>query len=160
MRKYLLCFLTIVFWSTANAEAVRLSNPIVQDDNTETFGMKLNEDLPSVSLLQLLSSPKQFVENKFKLSTEITKVCQKKGCFFIARENENVIRITLRDYSFFIPTDSSGKTITLTGNLVQKQISQKQADHFNSDLQDRNNPIQVGRVYEIVADSVRIPKTS
>jgi hypothetical protein len=67
--------------------------------------------------------------------------------------------VSFKDYSFFVPTDSSGKTVILAGQLIQKEMTQKQAEHFNADLQSNSDSIKPGVVYEIVANSVQIPLT-
>jgi hypothetical protein len=112
-----------------------------------------------VSLSTLAKESKEYVGKSFQLETKISKVCQKKGCFFIAQQNEHIIRVSFKDYSFFVPTDSSGKTVILAGQLIQKKMTQKQAKHFNSDLQSNSDSIKPGVVYEIVANSVQIPLT-
>jgi len=43
--------------------------------------------------------------------------------------------------------------------LVQKDISPEQADHFKADLKSETDMLKLGVVYEIVADSVRIPRS-
>jgi hypothetical protein len=75
----------------------------------------------------------------------------------IATAGDKAVRISFRDYSFFVPTDTGGKTVTLTGTLVERVLSEKQAAHFREDA--GSDTIQAGKVYEIVADSVSIPKS-
>jgi hypothetical protein len=95
----------------------------------------------------------------FQLEARIAKVCQKKGCFFIAQQGQHILRVSFRDYSFFIPTDSSGKTVTLAGELVEKKLSLEQVAHFKADLESASDVLKPGLVYEIVADSVKIPRS-
>ena len=158
MRKLLFSLISFLMLSTAFAETIRLSEPVAQDENSETFGTVLDTSLPTVSLAHLLSSPEKYQGKNFQLETRISKVCKKKGCFFIAQQEEHVVRVSFKDYGFFVPTDSSGKTVTLAGELVQKEVSADQADHFNKDLKDGSNSLKSGTVYEIVASSVRIPR--
>ena len=145
------------FTVSAFATEIRLSDPVIQTASSETFGAVHNEKLPSVTLSQLLMDPDNYKGQSFQLETEIAKVCQKKGCFFIAREKQHVIRVAFKDYGFFIPTGSGGKQTLLTGMLVGKEISEKQAAHFNKDLNTKAS-IKAGLTYEIVADSVTLPK--
>jgi hypothetical protein len=144
-------------FSVIAAEPIRLSEPVVADASSETFGQVLNEQVPKVELHSLFEQPEQWADKTVRIQTAITKVCQKKGCFFIAQSGAEVIRIAFKDYGFFIPTDSSGKTVWLTGQLVKKVRDQAQAEHFNQDLADASAKLAVGEVYEIIADSVKIP---
>jgi len=43
--------------------------------------------------------------------------------------------------------------------LVQKEVSKEQAAHFKADLKSETNMVKPGVVYEIVADSVKIPRS-
>lgn len=155
IKYYLLA--CILFSLHTNADNIRLSEPVVVDAQSETFGQRLDISLPKVSISELATQPQSHLQKPFQVQARIAKVCQKKGCFFIAQQNEHVIRVSFKDYEFFIPTDSSNKTVTLNGELVKKQLSEKQAAHFNSDL--KSNSVKSGVVYEIVANSVRIPLT-
>ncbi len=142
----------------AIGETLRLSDPVATDAHTETFGEVLPASLPDVTLSDLAKSPDDFRNSMFQITTRIAKVCQKKGCFFIAQEDDTVMRVAFKDYGFFIPTDASGKTVTLAGELVQVERTKLQADHFNSDLAGNGAGLQAGKAYEIIASSVRIPK--
>lgn len=141
------------------AETIRLSEPVEQDANSETFGTKLDMSLPKLSMASLITDSPSHLHKPFQVEARIAKVCQKKGCFFIAQQEQHILRVSFRDYGFFIPTDSSGKTVTLGGELVQKDISPEQAAHFKADLKSDTEWVKTGVVYEIVADSVRIPRS-
>lgn len=162
MRRFLFTFTFIYVFMLSNAFAatVRLSEPVAQDDTSETFGTVLDTSLPALNLARLLGSPEKYKGKPFQLETRISQVCQKKGCFFIAQQEQHIVRVSFQDYSFFIPTDSSGKTVILAGELIQKELSVKQAEHFNKDLKDDSNLLNSGTVYEIVANSVKIPRKS
>lgn len=151
---YLIC---LILSLPSQAEVIRLSKPVATDAISETFGSPANQNLPKVTLENLLTNGDKHLGTPFTLTTRIAKVCQRKGCFFIAQQGKHSIRISFRDYGFFIPTDSSGKTVTLTGELVKKELNESQAQHFSEDLNARSDTIKSGLVYEIVADSVRIP---
>lgn len=54
--------------------------------------------------------------------------------------------------------------MTIEGRLIQRELSEKQAAHFQSDLkadpQVASQTVKPGVVYEIVASGVKIPKAS
>lgn len=138
---------------------LRLSEPVAQDTQSETFGVQLDETLQKVTLNDLIAQSAAYVGKAFQVDTKVAKVCQKKGCFFIAQQGDDVMRVAFRDYGFFVPTDSAGKTVTLSGELIKKDMTVAQVEHFNKDIQGRSDAIKEGVVYEILADSVRVPKT-
>ncbi|WP_339723694.1 DUF4920 domain-containing protein [uncultured Paraglaciecola sp.] len=159
MKRTLGIVIGLIFTLSISAKVVRLSEPVSQDSETETFGVMLDTSLPQLSMADLATDSPAHLTKTFQVEARIAKVCQKKGCFFIAQQDEHVLRVSFRDYGFFIPTDSSGKTVILAGELIQKDLSPEQAAHFKADLKSDTEILKPGVVYEIVADSVRIPRT-
>jgi len=157
MQFLLLCAVLIGFSNFAQSETLRLSQPVASDANSETFGAIFANSLPLVYLSVLDKAPQIHLDNEFTLRAPIAKVCQKKGCFFIIQAENRVFRVSFKDYGFFIPTDSAGKQVVLNGRLVQKDLSPKQASHFQKDLESDTNSIRAGVVFEIVASSIQIP---
>ena len=146
-----------LFTQAAAAEVTRLSDPVEITEDAEVFGAPLDADATSASLEALLDNPDDYLGTPVRVEARVSQVCQKKGCFMIASAGDRAVRISFRDYSFFVPTDTSGKTVTLTGTLVEPVLSEKQAAHFREDA--GTDTIQAGKVYEIVADSVSIPRS-
>ena len=141
--------------SLAQAETIRLSEPVQTDAESETFGAPI-EGLPEiVALSDLLQSPDQYLETTIAVKAKVAKVCQKKGCFFIAQQDSDVIRVAFKDYGFFVPTDIGGREFTLVGELARHKISPKQAQHLSKDLGEKGS-VTSGVRYEIVATSVRV----
>jgi hypothetical protein len=141
----------------AVAEVTRLSEPVEVTDEAEIFGAPLNADAKPTTLAALLDNPVNYVDTAVRIESRISQVCQKKGCFMIASTGKHAVRISFKDYAFFVPTDTSGKTVTVTGTLIERTLTEEQAAHFRKDA--GSDTIQAGPVYEIVADSVSIPKT-
>ena len=51
-----------------------------------------------------------------KLTANIAEVCSKKGCWMkLDMENGKTMRVTFKDYGFFVPKDAAGKTAILQG---------------------------------------------
>jgi hypothetical protein len=148
------CF---AFTQNVSAEVTRLSEPVSVTDDAEVFGAPLNAEAAPTTLSALMEEPQDFVDTEIRVETRISQVCQKKGCFMIATSGKHAIRVSFKDYGFFVPTDTGGKTVTLTGTLIERTLSEEQAAHFRQDA--GSDTIQAGRVYEIVADSVSIPKS-
>lgn len=143
--------------SLASTETLRLSEPVASDSKSETFGSIIDTSLPLMSLQEAFNNSEQYLGKKININTRIAKVCQKKGCFFIAQEDKLALRVSFKDYSFFVPTDSSNKNVTLMGKVVKIERSQADAKHFNQDLRSNTQEIPSGVVYEIIAEGVKIP---
>ncbi len=141
----------------ADAPTVRLSEPVESTPDSETFGAPLDASGPVLSLAELMADSDRYLNENVLVQTKIAKVCQKKGCFFIASDGATTVRVSFKDYGFFVPTDSGGKSVTLAGVLVRKDLSPGKAEHLAEDLKAPGT-IKAGPAYELVATSVRIPR--
>jgi hypothetical protein len=138
---------------------VRLSEPVTVTEDYEEFGAAVQSPESAVTLSELVSHADDYVGRSVTVTTQVAKVCRKKGCFFIAREGDTMARITFKDYGFFIPTDTGGKEVTLNGTLERRQITERQARHYREDLgEDPSGGAKAGTEYHIVATAVRIPR--
>ena len=136
---------------------IRLSEPIATTDTSETFGAELTGDQDSMTLGTLMQDPDTWANETVRVQTRVAKVCQKKGCFFIAQDGATTVRVSFRDYGFFVPTDIGGKTVLLEGSLVRVERSEEQAEHLASDL-GGNTRVAPGLAWEIIADAVQVPR--
>jgi hypothetical protein len=139
--------------------ATRLSEPVAVTDDYEFFGSTLPESESAISLGELIENSEDYLDREVMVATRIAKVCQKKGCFFVAQEGASMARITFRDYGFFIPTDSGGKHVTLLGTFSRKSVSKEQAEHFASDLGETAAASQAQFEYSIVASAIKLPRS-
>ena len=143
----------------AGDAVLRLSEPVAITDDAEIFGSLLDESLPVASLEELARHEDPDSAGAFLLTTRVSQVCKKKGCFFIAQQGTTTMRVSFVDYSFFVPTDISGKNVTLSGRLVRRELTEEQAEHFAKDLGDgKPVPVEAGTVNEIVATAVSVPR--
>ncbi|MBO6586343.1 MAG: DUF4920 domain-containing protein [Gracilimonas sp.] len=142
------------------AEVIRLSEPVQETETYEVFGSEVEQWKEVTSLVSLIESEKELSGEQVTIETEVAKVCQKKGCFFVANQDGYSARITFKDYGFFIPTDSQGKTVTLVGTFTVKELSEDQAKHYAEDAGEDAEAIKgPQKEYSIVATSVMIPKS-
>lgn len=110
-----------------------------QPENTEKeiqllyFGDSISEDgaIDVASLTQAMGNEDSF---EVKLTGTITDVCQKKGCWFEYKIGEQrTMRVTFKDYAFFIPKDASGKTAIVKGVATRDTISVEDLKHYAHD---------------------------
>ena len=141
-----------------DGSVIRLSEPVQVTDTHEIFGAELPAETETISLSQLIRQSETIFGQDVMVETEIAQVCQKKGCFFIARDGDAVARVRFKDYGFFIPTDASGKTVVLAGTLSKVELTPEQAAHFAEDLGQPAPPADEPVFeYQITATSVQIP---
>lgn len=64
----------------------------------------------------LLASVENEEELNAKVSGTIVEVCQSKGCWMTLQlDNGETMRVTFKDYGFFVPKDAAGKTVIMDG---------------------------------------------
>jgi hypothetical protein len=157
--------LLVVFALSAAAPAVaenviRLSEPVAVGEGYEVFGAPVGETGEPLPLGEIIAASDQYAGEKVYTTAKVAKVCQKKGCFFVAHDGAATARITFVDYSFFVPTDSGGKDVTIVGTFNRKTLSEARAQHFAQDAGEDPAQVQGPREeYSIVATSVIIPTT-
>lgn len=143
----------------AGASVIRLSEPVNVTEAYEEFGAELPAFEQVHTLSEAVGALPGLDGELVVIETEIQQVCQKKGCFFMARDGETVARVRFKDYGFFIPTDSAGKTVTLAGTVSRIELSPEQAAHFADDLGEAApDPTMAQFEYQIMATAVRIPR--
>lgn len=155
-------FLLMISFSVLaqEAEVVRLSEPVQVTETHEIFGAQVGEWNQARSLAAIIESEEDVSGKEVTLETQVAKVCQKKGCFFVANQDGYSARITFKDYGFFIPTDSQGKTVKLVGTFNVKELSEEQAKHYAEDAGEDPEAIKgPQKEYSIVATSIMVPKS-
>ena len=146
---------SFVFVGAHAGEVVRLSEPVATTDTTETFGSVLDEAVPLVALVDVGAGN---VGQTVRVEARVSQVCRKKGCFFVAADGDVTVRVSFKDYGFFVPTDVSGKRVMFVGEVIEKELTPEQAEHFTQDMGEASAAVAPGKTYEIVATAVRVPK--
>lgn len=169
MKLYL--FSIIILFSltgTANAQEkdtekesayVQLSEPVEQTAEYRVFGSSFDSSMPTTSLGELIEKSGEFDNTTVTTEGVIKQVCQKKGCFFMLESDKGQARITFKDYSFFIPTNTAGARVKLNGTFNMKTLTEEKARHYAEDA--GKNPETVSgpqKEYSLVATSVVIYK--
>ena len=143
----------------AETDVKRLSEPVEVTATHEIFGSTLPEGGTPLSLGELMGNNDKYLDQEVLVETRIAKVCQKKGCFFVANEGASTARVTFKDYGFFIPTDSGGKDVVLLGTFSRKSVSKEEAEHYSADLGEKAAAAPEKYEYSIVASAISIPKS-
>lgn len=163
MKTLLIAVCTLIFSTgvfAQDAEVIRLSEPVQQTETYEVFGAEVESWDTAIELGQLIKTPENFTNKMITIETEVAEVCEKKGCFFVANAGSESARITFKDYEFFIPTDSKGKTVKLIGTFNVKELTEGEAKHYAEDAgQDPDTITGPQKEFSIVATSVLVPKS-
>ncbi len=106
------------------------------------FGDKITED-GAVALTELSTLMGDKKELNVKLTGEIEAVCQKKGCWMeIKNPNGEALRVTFKDYGFFMPKDASGRTAIMEGVAKIEETSIADLKEYAKDAGEGKDAIE------------------
>ncbi len=161
MRPYTILFVLLCFpilLRAQDAEVIRLSEPVLSTAAYEEFGSELGEFEHSFNLVEATDRIADFEGKEFVLTSEVSKVCQVKGCWMILSEADRSARVRFKDYEFFVPTDITGRRVEARGFLSEVELSEEEAKHFAEDAEAGSSDTVTGpqREYNFTATSVRV----
>ncbi|GGF30439.1 hypothetical protein GCM10011339_18290 [Echinicola rosea] len=97
------------------------------------YGAKISDDgmFSLTNMLQVLASKEMF---EGKISGEIKEVCAKKGCWLtMDLPNGDSMRVTFKDYGFFVPKNAQGYPVILEGKAVKVVTDVETLRHYAED---------------------------
>ncbi|WP_316798871.1 DUF4920 domain-containing protein [Pedobacter frigidisoli] len=80
-----------------------------------------------------------------KIEGKVVDVCKKKGCWMaLEMPNGDPMRVTFKDYAFFMPMDIVGKKVVLDGIAKKQTISVETLRHYAEDA--KKTPEEVAKI--------------
>lgn len=80
-----------------------------------------------------------------KIEGKVVDVCKKKGCWMtLEMPNGEPMRVTFKDYAFFMPMDVVGKKVVLDGIAKKQTISVETLRHYAEDA--KKTPEEVAKI--------------
>jgi hypothetical protein len=115
----------------------------------------------AVALAEIMKDPKPFTGKAVMVEGIIDRVCSKKGCWMelTPKSGEAGLRVTFKDYGFFVPTDSKGMKVKAEGEVAFKVLSKADADHLSGEgARLSRNPDGTANEISFVATGVELRK--
>ncbi|RNC86762.1 MAG: DUF4920 domain-containing protein [Winogradskyella sp.] len=153
-RIFSLLLITLMVVSCKNEPKTNYESEVEQtkDDVTEiayaSFGKEIIDDdaLSTDRMLAHYSTMKVGDTLNAKMKGKITDVCSKKGCWMkLDMGNDKTVRVTFKDYGFFVPTDASGEVV-INGKAFVKEISVDELKHYAEDAGE--SPEDIAKITE------------
>jgi hypothetical protein len=90
---------------------------------------------PTTDLLKILASPTDYEGKTVTVEAKIRKACEKKGCWMelAGADKGPGVRVTFKDYGFFVPLDSAGSTAKVEGLVKVAELSEARAKHYEAE---------------------------
>ena len=113
-----------------------------------------------MSLSKALTTFEKIKGRNITLEGTVEKVCAKKGCWMTLKNNKETIRVTFKDYGFFVPVKFQNKSIIAQGKLYQKVEEAELRQHYLEDEGASKEQIKKANksvlTYHFVADGVML----
>jgi hypothetical protein len=92
---------------------------------------------PAVKLADLLAKPQAHDGKTVLLEGQVRKACERKGCWMELATAKDAkgpgVRVTFKDYGFFVPLDSAGSMARVEGVVKVAELSDERAKHYESE---------------------------
>jgi hypothetical protein len=100
---------------------------------SQNFGAKI-DDQGAISMPELEKGMMTHEEMNTKVEGKVLNVCQAKGCWMTLEKSDgSKMRVTFKDYAFFVPKDISGKTVVVQGKAYINTTSVEELKHYAED---------------------------
>lgn len=91
------------------------------------------------------------------MEAKVDKVCLKKGCWMALKSKTTDVRVTFKDYGFFVPVSLVGKTVWVEGQMAEKKLTLAQTKHYVEDEGGDPSKVTEARTdYQFVATGVLV----
>jgi len=137
--KYLILSVAVTFLAACGSHNHEHANETTEAsaDTTATnagwFGeeFEITEAIAASEVAGLMNDSSN---NEFVVEGTIEECCQKKGCWMkVDMGNGESMRVSFKDYGFFVPLDAAGSTMTMKGVAMYDTISVDFLKHLAED---------------------------
>ena len=108
---------------------------IAADNEVIIRGEAIAKEAKVTPLEQVLTEPERYSKDAVVTEGIVQTVCERKGCWMQLTSDASKpgVRVTFKDYAFFVPTDSKGLSARIAGVVRLKTLSKEQADHLEEE---------------------------
>jgi len=142
MNRYLYLIFLLSFFSTialASDATMPPKNPKSQTISPPSPNINGEYGDVKFNASEAKSIAETIAEGDTIIKTTVAEVCPKKGCWMNVNgaKAKEVVRVTFKDYGFFVPTELNGKEVALKGRFVKHTESVEEQKHL---LKDAKRP--------------------
>nr|MBI1229235.1 DUF4920 domain-containing protein [Cytophagales bacterium] len=133
MKSVSLFFLLVTAFFGCKPHVSEMSALKNEEQTIGYYGEKITSD-EAVSPGEMLSELDISGAFEGKVRGEIKEVCTKKGCWMtISLPDGKLMRVTFKDYGFFIPTDAHGNQVVMMGKASKSVTDVAELRHYAED---------------------------
>ena len=135
MKKYLMIIGVLSLVACGGNENKEVEQEVTEEIKVEItkHGEEITEDL-ALTPAEFISELNGKDSINTKVAANITDVCAKKGCWMTLDMGDgNSMRVTFKDYGFFVPKDAAGKLAYVQGVAKIDTTDVATLKHYASD---------------------------
>lgn len=146
---------------TASTPAALDAEPAKTPQTEGAYGAPVAAEGDTLAVAKALDRAAELNGKTVRLSGFVTAACQAKGCWMaLAAGDGREMRVTFRDYGFFVPKDLPGATVIAEGTLEVREVSVEEQRHLAADAGRPKAEIEAIDTPKtetaLVADGVRV----
>lgn len=117
------------------ATCLLLSPLLFAGENSVVLRGQPVSERPALTVSEVVSNPEKYAKDSIVLEGVIGAACERKGCWMqLTGQKEGPgLRVTFKDYGFFIPLDARGMKARAEGFVSVKTLTKEDADHLESE---------------------------
>jgi hypothetical protein len=115
-----------------------------------------------VELTSALADAERYAGRTIRLEGEVLDVCSKRGCWMMLRDGDATVRVTFKDYGFFVPRDAKGAKAVIVAQVSRETMPEEVARHFAAESEGGNPDAIKGpqSVVAVVASGVELRRAA
>jgi len=131
--------------TAAGAASQPSTSAAVSTTAGQAFGAPLSSTTGVLTTAELLTAADKYQGQTVVVTGQVVEVCQTKGCWMTFMDGDKEMRIRFKDYAFFVPMNSGGKTARIEGVFEKKEVPVDEARHY---LMDAGKPEEAAKITE------------
>lgn len=115
--------------------ALLLATSAFAGDDVIQRGAAISKDAKAIPLADVLAKPDAYSKDAVLVEGVIEASCTRQGCWMqlAPAKGEQSVRVTFKDYGFFIPLEAKGMKARAEGVTVVKELSKAEVEHLESE---------------------------
>ncbi len=136
MKRILVVASTMLLFACGNTEHSPEEETTITEEVTvevTKHGEEITED-GAITPVEFLAQFEGKDSLEIKIAANVNEVCAKKGCWMTLNlGNDKSMRVTFKDYEFFVPKDAHGKLATIQGVARMDTTDVATLQHYAED---------------------------
>lgn len=88
------------------------------------------ETTGAVAAKDLLADPAKYADQEILVQGRVTEVCQQKGCWMVIADEDQSLRVMMKDHAFSVDMNGAGNDCLVQGTVTAKPVDPELVEHL------------------------------